>query len=205
MTDKKEKGALEAVADETLISDVGLPAFDASVSEVQVCHYHTRLNPPRKVVQVSDKPSKVQESPLDARSPQEVLEYHGMYRDPSIYKTEPQKIYMDVASFDGLQSIMNQKIEAERKFASLPVEIRSKFDHSIVKFTNAVTSPGFDVRTLLTGAELEAFDNYHKEEKAKEEYAKYLASDEYKFQLEQQKLRAEFEEQQFENWKKTRG
>lgn len=66
--------------------------------------YHTRLNPPKKHAQKFKKPTKVQTNPFMAKSPQDVLKQHGVYKDDSIYKTNPAKVYMDLTQYSDYQT-----------------------------------------------------------------------------------------------------
>lgn len=190
----------DAVA-QTLSSDASvLKQTTGTVSEDAYVPYHTRLNPPRKITFKSLKPSKVQESPLDARTPQEVLDYHGMYRDPSVYKNEPQKIYADLTSFDDLQTALNKQIAADEKFKQLPVDIRAKFNHSVVDFANYVTSPDFDVNEILLPDEQQKLKDYKNAEKSRKDFEAYQKTDEYKAQLEDARLRKKFADEQYQSW-----
>ena len=166
--------------------------------------YHTRINPPAKKKLIISKPSKVQESPLDARSPQETLEKHGMYRDPSIYQKEPTKIYADMTQFTDYADMLMQTREAEHKFNNLDPDIKAKFNNSVVSFANYLKSDKFDVNEILTEKEKIALANHHKKIKAQQEYEDYLASDEFKKAQAESNAYLEFQRKQFEDWKKTR-
>ncbi|DAB21306.1 TPA: hypothetical protein CPT85_08105 [Candidatus Gastranaerophilales bacterium HUM_21] len=166
--------------------------------------YHTRLNPPVKRVFKFTKPTRVQESPLDARSPQEVLDYHGMYKDDSLYKNNPNAVHLDLTAFDDLQTSMNKNILAQEKFNQLPVDVRARFNHSIVEFTQRVTSPDFDINEVLLPEEQKAYSAYKADEKARKEYESYLNSSEYKQQIQEAALRKQFEKEQFEAWKASK-
>lgn len=166
--------------------------------------YHTRLNPPKKVKFVSNKPTRVQESPLDARSPQEVLDYHGMYKDPSIYKENPQKIFADLTSFDDFQTAQNKLAQAKSKFAELPIDVRARFNHDVLAFSNYVQSPNFDPEMVMDQETVVAYREYKKKEKAQQDYEKYKESDEYKAQLRESQLRAQYEKEQYEAWKASK-
>ena len=166
--------------------------------------YHTRLNPPQKVKFKSNKPTRVQESPLDARSPQEVLDYHGMYKDPSIYKENPQKIFADLTSFDDFQTAQNKLALAKSKFAELPIDVRARFNHDVLAFSNYVQGPDFNPEMVMDRDTVVAYRDYKKKEKAQQDYQKYLESDEYKAQVNEERLRKEYEQQRFEDWKSSR-
>lgn len=166
--------------------------------------YHTRLNPPKQITQTFKQPSKVQESPYDARSPQEVLQQHGMYKDPSIYTQEPQKIYMDLTKYGDYQEMLNRTIDAKEHFNSLDVDIRAKFNHNPLEFANYLASPDFDVDNILTEKERKALRDYHDQLQQQEDYEKYIQSDEYKAALAEQEAYNAYRNQQFEEWKKNR-
>lgn len=163
--------------------------------------YHTRLNPPKKVKFKSNKPSKVQESPLDARSPQEVLDYHGMYKDPSVYTQNPSKIFADLTSFDDYQTAQTKLANAKSKFAELPVDVRARFNHDVLKFSQYVQSPNFDIENVMDDETVVAYREYEKQQKAQAEHNKYINSEEYKAQVAEQKLRERYEKEKYEAWK----
>lgn len=194
--------------DLTSLTDVDVSSTlvkDETLTKVDVLPYHTRLNPPSNVVFKSLKPSRVQESPLDARSPQEVLDYHGMYKDSSIYTKEPQKLFADLTSFNDYQTNLNELAIAKSKFQLLPVEVRARFNHDVLEFSQYVSKPYFDPEYLMDSETVKSYRKYKKEQEAKAEYEKYTQSSEYKAQIEEQKLRAEYEKQQYEAWKASRG
>lgn len=206
------KSPLNSVSDET-VNDV-LHEFDGTITEVSneteavvfsPLPYHTRLNPPKKTTFCSANPSKVQESPLDARSPQEVLAYHGMYKDDSIYTTNPSQVYEDLTMFNDLQDVLNRRIEAENKFASLPAEVRSRFNNSLAQFVSEVTDPSFDVHKVLTDQEASAYDSYLRKKAANERYEEYKQSDEYQQILKDAELRSQFAEESYKKWLESRG
>lgn len=178
---------------------------DETLTKVDVLPYHTRLNPPKNIVFKSSKPSRVQESPLDARSPQEVLDYHGMYKDSSIYTKEPQKLFADLTAFNDYQTNLNELAVARSKFHDLPIEVRARFNHDVLEFANYVSKPDYDPEFLMDSETVKAYRKYKKEQQDKAEYDKYLQSAEYKAQVEEQKLRAEYDKQQYEAWKASRG
>lgn len=166
--------------------------------------YHTRLNPPAKKKLVISKPSKVQESLLDCRSPQETLEKHGMYRDPSIYQQEPTKIYADMTQFTDYADMIVQTREAERKFNNLDPDVKAKFNNSVVEFASYLSSDKFDINEILTDKEKQALMAHNKKVKAQQEYDDYINSDEFKKAQAESQAYFEFQKQQFNEWKKTR-
>lgn len=191
---------------ETSVTDVDVSSTlvtDELYSINRSLPYHTRLNPPKKIKFKSDKPSKVQESPLEARSPQEVLEYHGMYRDPSVYKQNPTKIFADITAFNDYETNLNQLAQAKSKFQELPIDIRAKFNHDVSKFAEYVQSDKFDVEYLMMPGDVKAYRAYLKEQKEKADYEQYLQSEEYKNSVKEAQLRKEYEQSKYEEWKIT--
>lgn len=192
----------------TSLTDVDVSSTlvkDEALTKVDVLPYHTRLNPPKNIVFKSSKPSRVQESPLDARSPQEVLDYHGMYKDSSIYTKEPQKLFADLTAFNDYQTNLNELALAKSKFQSLPVEVRARFNQDVLQFAQYVSQPDYDPEYLMDSETVKAYRKYKKQQEDKAEYDKYIQSAEYKKQQEESKLRAEYEKQQYEAWKASRG
>ena len=158
---------------------------------------------PPKVTLCSSKPSKVQENPYDARSPQEVLEAYGMYRDPSYYELNPDKVYCDFSNIPDFETLMNVKNAIERKFLNLPLDVRASFNHNVFEFAEYVNSSSFDVERLLDAPSKKAYQAYKSELKAKEDFKKYQNSDEYKKMQQEAVLRSQFENEQFEKWKSS--
>lgn len=175
-----------------------------AIFEAKKLPYHTRINPPAKKKLIISKPSKVQESPLDARSPQETLEKHGMYRDPSIYQKEPTKIYADMTQFTDYADMLMQTREAERKFNNLDPDIKAKFNNSAVSFANYLKSDKFDVNEILTEKEKKALLDYNKRVQAQKDYDDYINSDAFKKAQAESNAYFEYQRKQFEDWKKTR-
>ncbi|UPW41992.1 internal scaffolding protein [Dipodfec virus RodF1_47] len=163
--------------------------------------FYSYYDLPPKPVQQSTNPTKVVESPLDARSPQEVLEMYGMYKDESMYSKHPEKIYTDLTQFSDYETMLNTINNARSKFDQLDPEIRARFDNDLVKFSKAVTSPDFDINQVLTDKERVKYSQYVQDRESKAEYERYLQSPEYIALQKQYALRAEFEQEQFENWK----
>lgn len=161
-------------------------------------------NLPPKYVFCSKNPSKTQISPLDALSPQDVLDKHGMYRQESVYSKNPQKIYTDLSEFGDYESNLNAVCRMREKFNALSPEIRSRFNNSVSEFTSAVTSPDFNVEKVLTDKEVESLRRYKDDLRAKEEFEAYKKTPEYLKNLEESKLRMQFDKEQFENWKNSR-
>ena len=163
--------------------------------------FYNSVHLPPKPVHCSKKPSKVQESPLDARSPQEVLQAYGMYKDQSYYEQHPDKIYMDLTQFDDYESLLNKKIDIERKFKQLPVDVRAQFNHDPSEFVSYVNSKDFKLETLLDDKTKKAYASYKADEERKAAFKAYQNSEEYKKLQQEALLRAQFEKEQFEQWK----
>lgn len=163
--------------------------------------YYSSLNLPPKDAFVSLKPSKVQESPLDARSPQEVLEKYGMYRDQTYYGQHPDKLYLDLTEFDDFETSMNNIVRIRDKFDKLPASVRSKFNNDISQFVNYCSSKDFNLEYLMDDRIKLSYDKYKAEEKAKADFKAYQQSSEYKALEKEAMLRKRFEEEQFEAWK----
>lgn len=166
--------------------------------------YHTRLNPPKVEAQKFTQPSKVQENPFDARDPQELLAQHGMYRDDSIYKQNPAKIYLDLTKFDDYQTSLNKKIQAEDYFNHLNVDIRAKFNHDPLKFAEYLGSDGFDMNEILTPDEKVSLKRYLDKQESERKYQEYLNSPEYQQSVKDFEEYSNYQKQQYENWKKNR-
>lgn len=164
--------------------------------------FYTRLNQPPKPVMKSSKPTKVQESPLDARSPQEVLDYHGMYKDPSYYEKNVDKIYLDFTQFDDYETYLNNLNQMKANFQKLPLDVRARFNHSPEELFKFVGSSQFDIEKLMDDKTLDNYKRYKAEEKSKAEHDAYIKSKEYLQQVELSKYRAEYEKQQFDAWMK---
>lgn len=163
--------------------------------------FYNSNNLPPKVKFRSKKPSKVQESPLDAKSPQEVLQQHGMYKDESIYSKHPEKVYMDLSEFGDYESNLNANRRMLEKFNALDIDVRARFNHDVKEFTKYVTSSDFDINRVLTEKEQKKFAEYKKEEKAKKDFEEYLKSDEYKAQVQEDSYRRAYEQSRYEEWK----
>lgn len=163
--------------------------------------FNYRHRPP-KVKICSINPSKVQESPIDAKSPQELMDRHGMYIDrPSLKELKP--FYADLTQFESYEDSLNSVRNIKEKFMNLDVSIRAKFNHNPEEFCNYVQSKDFDIREIMTSDVYKQYEDEQKEIQAQKEYEKYLKSDEYKKEQEQNALRAQYEKEQFENWKKN--
>lgn len=163
--------------------------------------YNYRHRPP-KVKMCSQKPSRVQESPLDAKSPQELMDRHGMYIDrPSLKDLRP--FYADLTAFQSYEDSLNSVRNIKEKFLNLDVSIRAKFNHNPEEFCKYIQSKDFDIREIMTSDIYAEYENQQKEEQAQKEYQKYLQSDEYKKNQEEIALRAQYEKEQYENWKKN--
>ncbi|WGL31211.1 internal scaffolding protein [Dipodfec virus UOA04_Rod_771] len=160
--------------------------------------FYNRLNLPPKVKIVSNNPTKVQESPLDARTPQEVLDYHGMYRDPSYYEENPDKMYMDLTQFDDYETYMNNLNAMKDTFSKLPIDIRAKFNHDPSRFFSYVGSKEFDIEQVMDDRTKANYRAIKAKEKAEMDHQAYLESDEYKNYVKKQVALQSYLEQQFE-------
>lgn len=183
------------------VSNISKVSNTAALSSV-VKPFYNRLNLPPKPVIVSNLPSKVQESPLDARSPQEVLDYHGMYKDPSYYESNPDKIYMDLTQFDSYETYLNKVNDFKDKFRNLPIDVQARFNHDPLEFGNYVSQKDFDITKLMDERTLMSYNAYKANEKARNDFEAYKNSAEYKKALSEASLRAQFEQSQFDAWKK---
>lgn len=163
--------------------------------------FYNSENLPPKVKFKSMKPSKVQESPLDAKSPQEILQQHGMYKDESIYSKEPQKIYADLSEFGDFESNLNANRRMQEKFNALDVDVRARFNHNVKEFVKYVTSNDFDINNVLTKEEQKKLASYNEEQANKKAYNDYINSDEYKQSIQESAMRAQYEKSRYEEWK----
>lgn len=173
----------------------------SKTTQKEIKNFYNSVNLPPKVKYKSNKPSKVQESPLDAKSPQEVLQQHGMYKDESIYSKHPEKVYMDLSVFGDYESNLNANRRMLEKFNALDVDVRARFNHDVKEFTKYVSSPDFDINRVLTVTEQKKFAEYKKEQNAKKEYEAYLKSDEYKAKVQEDSYRHAYEQARYEEWK----
>lgn len=163
--------------------------------------YNYRHRPP-KVKIVSSKPTKVQESPLDAKSPQELMDRHGMYVDrPSLKELKP--FYADLTQLKSYEDSLNSVRDIKEKFNSLDISIRAKFNHNPEEFCNYVGSKDFDIKEIMTSDVYSEYLREQKDIKAREEFEKYKKTDAYKKEIEEFELRQRYEQEQFENWKKN--
>lgn len=163
--------------------------------------YNYRNRPP-KVIFCSKNPSKVFESPLDAKSPQELMDRHNMYVDRSSLK-EPTPFFADLSQFSSFEDSLNHVRSLKEKFMALDVGIRAKFNHNPEEFCNYVSSKDFDIKEVLTAEQFKDYDRQIKEQEQQKQYQDYLNSDEYKKTVEENMLRAKYEKEQYENWKKN--
>lgn len=162
--------------------------------------FYNYYNQPPKPVQVSDKPSKTQLSPLDAKSPQELLDQHGMYRKESVYQKNPEMIYGDFSELGDYEKYLNDCIAVENKFAKLDPEVRGRFNNSVIEFANAVRSKDFNIHNVLTSKESEALKSYEARIEADKKQAEYLNSAEYKQLQKQAELRQQYESSKYQEW-----
>lgn len=162
--------------------------------------YNYRNRPP-KVQMCSKNPTKTQESPLDAKSPQELMDKHGMYIDrPSLKDLKP--FYADLTQFQSYEDSLNSVRTIKEKFMNLDVSIRAKFNHNPEEFCNYVQSKDFDIREIMTS---DMYKEYQDELDLQEQERlvnEYKMTDDYKKMVVENKLRDQFLQEQFENWKK---
>lgn len=166
--------------------------------------FYNSRNLPNKVVITSNKPSKTQISPLDCNSPQELLEKHGMYRDPSLYEKHPEKMYLDLTSLGDYQSNLQAVIDCKDKFMHLDPDVRNMFGNDIMKFVEHVQKSDFDITSVMNKKQKESYLKYQDEQKKKADFEAYKQSDEYKQEVEQFKLRQEFQQSQYNDWLRKR-
>ena len=169
-------------------------------SEKRFYNYYNR--PPSNPI-VSDKPSKTQVSPFDAKSPQEVLQKYGMYKDETAYSKHPEAIYADLTQYQSYEDQLNASVRMKQHFNSLDPEVRARFNNDILQFAREASSPDFDVNKALTTEQQEKLKVYKDEEEAKKAYEAYLKSDEYKKVQEESAARMAYEQQRYEEGKKN--
>lgn len=165
--------------------------------------FYNSRRPPKSVVIKSDKPSKTQISPLDCNSPQELLEKHGMYKDPTLYELHPEKLYLDLTTLGDYQSNLQSVIDCREKFMHLDPDIRNQFGNDIFKFIDYVQSKDFDITRLMNKNQKKSYKKYQDDLTRKSKYEEYLKSDKYKEDLRKQELFDKFKESQFNDWLKT--
>jgi hypothetical protein len=166
--------------------------------------YNYRHLPPKPVI-CSKNPSKVQESPLDAKSPQEVLEQHGMYKEPSAYAKNPEKIYMDLTTFSDYETQLNNVISMRNKFNSMDPDVKARFNNDPVEFCNYISQKDFDIKKCLTDKEYDNYLLYKKDIENQKAYDAYLKSDEFKALQAEELRRQAYEQAKYEEWKKNNG
>lgn len=159
-------------------------------------------NRPPQVVLCSQKPSKVQESPLDARSPQELMDKYGMYRDKSALK-DVTPFYADLSSFNGFEDSLNHLRDIEEKFMSLDSEVRARFNHNPVEFCNYLQSKDFDIKRVMTDEQFEVYTRDLEDAKRQRDLDAYMKSKEYSEMLKEQETRRAYEQAKYEEWKKN--
>lgn len=165
-----------------------------------VSKFYNSRRQPKSVIITSNKPSRTQISPLDCNSPQELLEKHGMYRDPSLYEKHPEKMYLDLTTLGDYQSNLQAVIDCKEKFMHLDPDVRNHFGNDIFKFVEHVQKPDFDITSLMNKKQKEAYSNYQKQEANKRAYEEYLQSDDYKRILDESRTRAQYEKEQYDKW-----
>lgn len=165
--------------------------------------FYNSLSLPPKLAFCSSKASKVQESPLDARSPQEVLEKYGMYRDETYYGKHPEKLYLDLTEFDDFETTMNNLISVRDKFEKLPSSVRAEFNNDLNAFVSYCKSSDFNIERLMDDRIKKSYKKYQAEQQAKKDFEAYQNSSEYKKLQKEAMLRKQFEEEQFNSWLST--
>lgn len=178
--------------------------IEVSTSVTSSPKFYNSSNLPPKVIQKSELPSMTQLSPLDAKSPQDILDQHNMYRKESVYKKQPEMIYGDFTEIGDYESHLNKCIELENKFAKLDPEVRGRFNNSVLEFTRACRSKDFNIESVLTQPEVDSYREYKKRQEADAKHLEYLESPEYKALIEQSKLRQEYETQKYNEWLNSR-
>lgn len=161
-------------------------------------------NRPPKVKFHTNRPTKTQESPLDAKSPQEVLLKYGMYRDGSALESVTP-FYADLTEFSSYEEQLNNVRDIREKFSKLDVDIRAKFNHSPEQFCNYITSKDFDIKEIMNSEQLKEYQLYIENKNAEEAYEKYKKSPQYQKDLEEQALQERWQKESYEKWKKEFG
>lgn len=182
-----------------MVEEIDISKVENVVNSKELRFYNDANLPPKPVF-CSNNPTKVQESPLDARSPQEVLEYHGMYRDPSYYENNPEKIYMDLTQFDDYETYLNNVNSMKERFNNLPIDIRAKFNHNPAELFAYVQSKEFNVEKLMDDKTLNNYRKIKREEELKKKFEDYQKTPEYQQSLKDAQLRAQFAEKQYQDW-----
>jgi len=162
--------------------------------------FYNSLNLPPKPTISSSKPSKVQESPLDAKSPQEVLKQHGMYKEDSAYSKHPELIHADLTQFGDYESNLNAIRRMKEKFNCLDIDVRARFNHDVNEFTKYINSSDFDINKVLTEKEQKKYADYKAKQQKQAEYQSYLQSDEYKAEIQAHAQRQAYEQAKYEEW-----
>jgi hypothetical protein len=170
---------------------------------VVVKRFYNSVNLPPRPKFCSKKPSKVQESPYDAKSPQEVLQQHGMYKDNNSIMERPEAFYADLTKLGNYEDCLNSMRDINDKFNQLDIDIRAKFNHNPDEFCRYVSSKGFEFESLLTDSQLKDYREHKKEVEQRKEYDNYIKSDKYKQDLEESVLRNKYEEEKYNEWKKS--
>lgn len=168
----------------------------------EVRAFYNYRNQPPKVIFHSCNPSKVQESPLDARSPQELLEKYGMYNDkPALDSVKP--FYADLTAFGSFEEQNNKIRDIKEKFMLLDVDVRAKFNHNPEEFCNYLVSKDFNIKEIMNADQYQEYTRVENEKKAEIEYQAYLKSDKYKQDMEENAARQQYEKSKYEEWKKN--
>ena len=117
------------------------------------------------------------ENPLEARSPQEVLEAYGIRRrDTSMFPNNSNlPSYGDFSEFIDLGDRVNVYLSCKEQFEALPSEVRKDFNNSLDEFTKYINSNDFDVTRLMSKEYKEkVYEPKLRKDKRDKAYAEYL-------------------------------
>lgn len=143
---------------------------NVSMEVIQTKPYYNSQNlPPKPKTRISGV-TMVQESPYDAKSPQEVLEKYGMYKDESVYAKNPEPFFADLTQLPDYETQLNNNKLLQSKFMKLDPEIRAKFNNNIHSFAKYCTSKDFDITHVLTKEQNIKYAEQQKLAKNKAEY-----------------------------------
>ena len=105
----------------------------------------------RKMV-VNTGDNMVFDNPLEAKSPQEILDLSGMRRrDDSMFPNNtnlPQ--YGDFSDFKDFGERVNLYLSCKDQFEALPSEVRREFGDDLSQFAKYVNSDNFDVTKIMS-------------------------------------------------------
>lgn len=135
--------------------------------------FYNRLNLPPVISMKSTKPTALQEGPLDTKSPQEVLDANGMYREQSYYEKNPDKLYMDFTQFDDYETFLNKTKDMKSKFEKLPLDIRAKYNHDPLEFFKDIQKPEFKIESLMDDKMKKSYTKYQNDLEIERQYAEF--------------------------------